>query len=395
MPQKRPFLFDRIPKEPPARSTRRQWFFCLMSTFCFLLVLRNAEAAIAYMGRGLTLCARTVIPSLFPFMVISELLVSSGAGEAFGRLFSRVMKWLFGLSGAGVSALFLGSLCGFPVGARTAVSLYDHNRISKAECEHLLTFTSNPSSAFLISAVGLSLFGDRRLGVILYATVLGTSFAVGILARFFLRGSGTPEAHPHYPAGLHPGGVAMFTSAITSAATGMMTVCAYVVFFSALTGAVSHALSGHIGGTGFVLLSGFLEMTGGVSEAAGLANHDLAVILTAAIAGWSGLSVHGQVMTLCGGRGLSFKPYLIAKVAQGLLCALVMAVVLRLTAVGATSAIPTWLSPLPGTIMSAFETVALWRELAVPTVPAAISDIAFAAGLLLARLSPKAHQPTR
>ena len=53
-----------------------------MTTFCFLLVLRNADAAVEYMGRGLTLCARTVIPSLFPFMVLSELLVSSGAGEA-------------------------------------------------------------------------------------------------------------------------------------------------------------------------------------------------------------------------------------------------------------------------------------------------------------------------
>ncbi len=392
MPPKRSRLFAKSPTPAVSpRTDRRRLFFCLMSTFCFLLVLRNAEAAIAFMGRGLTLCARTVIPSLFPFMVLSELLVSSGAGEAFGRLFARVMKWLFGLSGAGVSALFLGSLCGFPVGARTAVSLYDHNRISKAECEHLLTFTNNPSSAFLISAVGLSLFGDRRLGVILYVTVLGTSFLIGILARFFLRGSGTPEDHPHYPTGLHPGGISMFTSAITSAATGMMTVCAYVVFFSALTGALGHALGDRVGGTSFVLLSGLLEMTGGIADAAMLPHRDLAVILTAAIAGWSGLSVHGQVMTLCGGRGLSFKPYIIAKAVQGLLCALVMAVVLRLTAMDPAST-PTWLSPLPGTIMDAIEIITSWRELTVPIVPAVLSNIAFGVGWIMTRFSPKASQ---
>ena len=78
--------------------------FWLMSTFCFVLVLRNSDAAVEYMGRGLTLCARTVIPSLFPFMVISELLVSSGAGEALGRLFSGIMRRVFGISGAGASA---------------------------------------------------------------------------------------------------------------------------------------------------------------------------------------------------------------------------------------------------------------------------------------------------
>ena len=119
------------------RHTRKipsagQAFFCIMSTFCLILILHNADVAVEYMGRGLVLCARTVIPSLFPFMVISELLVQSGAGEALGRIFSRLMRGVFGLSGAGSTAVVLGSLCGFHVGDRTAVSLLDRNRISKS-----------------------------------------------------------------------------------------------------------------------------------------------------------------------------------------------------------------------------------------------------------------------
>jgi hypothetical protein len=167
-----------------------------MSTFCFVLILRNSDAAIEYMGRGLTLCARTVIPSLFPFMVVSELLVSSGAGEALGRLFSGVMRRVFGVSGAGASAVFLGSACGFPVGARTAVGLLDRGVISKSECEHLLTFVSNPSSAFLISAVGAGLYGNRRLGVALYLVVLSCGLFTGFLARFCLRRTGDFAEHP-------------------------------------------------------------------------------------------------------------------------------------------------------------------------------------------------------
>ena len=53
------------------------------------------------------------------------------------------------------------------------------------------------------------------------------------------------------------------------------------------------------------------------------------MILTAAFAGWSGISVHCQVMTLCGGRGLSFRPYLLAKAFQGLLCGVVTWGILR------------------------------------------------------------------
>ncbi len=383
-------LFPRDPKPRSPRPTVGQVCFCLLSTFCFLLILRNSEAAIQYMGRGLTLCAGTVIPSLFPFMVISELLVKSGAGEAFGRLFSRVMRWVFGLSGAGVSAVILGSMCGFPVGARTAVSLYDANLISKSECEHLLTFTNNPSSAFLVTAVGVSLFGSRHVGTILYAVVLGASLLVGFLARFFLRGKGKPLEHPHYPSGLRPVGVEMFTSAVSGAAGAMLTVCAYVIFFSALTGALGSmvSLGTHMNETAYTLLFGFFELTGGVSEASGHASFEAALILTAALAGWSGLSVHCQVLSLCGGRGLSFKPYLIAKVAQALLAAGAMACLLRFGE-------PAWFtageqSVMGGTIGEALRTVRSIKDL---SVPALIGDGAFIAGWLLSEVGRWSRRP--
>ena len=321
--------FSPAPKRPLVPRAG-QIAFRIMSIFCFILVIRNSDAAIEYMGRGLTLCARTVIPSLFPFMVISELLVSSGVGEALGRLLSGIMRRIFGISGAGASALFLGSMCGFPVGARTAVSLYDKGVISRSECEHLFTFTCNPGSAFLITAVGISLYGNRSLGVTLYCVVLGCGFLTGFLAKFLLHRSRMSPEHPHFPSGLHPGGVETFTGAVSSAATGMLTVCAYVIFFSALTGALGSAVSNAGGGgsVGYTLLCGFLEMTGGISQAASLSG-DLGVILTAAFAGWSGISVHCQVMTLCGGRGLSFRPYLLAKAFQGLLCGVVTWGILR------------------------------------------------------------------
>jgi sporulation integral membrane protein YlbJ len=347
-----------------------------MSTFCFVLILRNSDAAIEYMGRGLTLCARTVIPSLFPFMVISELLVSSGAGEAFGRLFAWLMRRVFGLSGAGASAVFLGSMCGFPVGAKTAVGLLDRNVISRAECEHLLTFTSNPSSAFLITAVGVSLYGNRRLGVVLYITVLGSGLLVGFLARFFLHRTETAE-HPHFPSGLHVGGAETFTGAVSGAATGMLTVCAYVIFFSALTGALGCAVKdvGGAGETGYTLLSGFLEMTGGISLASSLGDHRLGLILTAAFAGWSGISVHCQIMTLCGGRGLSFKPYFLAKAVQGLLCGGIMGAILTLK--------PAWVNPAEGAVMDAILAVTSLQDI---SIPALLTDGVFAVGWILSRV---------
>ena len=370
--------------KPAAQSGKRQErpsfgqvFFCLISTFCFALILRNPDAAVEYMGRGLTLCARTVIPSLFPFMVISELLVQSGAGEALGRLFSRPMRALFGLSGAGSTAVVLGSLCGFPVGARTAVALYDRNTISRRECEHLLTFCNCPSSAFLITAVGVSLFGNRRIGSVLYFCVLGVSFLVGFALRFFLRRGKAGRDHPHYPSGLHPGGAAMFTSSVSGAATGMLTVCAYVIFFSTLSGTLSclARVSSHMEPHLFALLSGFLEMSGGISEASCLPSGRAALTMTAAIAGWSGLSVHCQIASICAGRGISLRPYILAKAIQSVLCAACMALILY--------AFPDWLSPDADTVVRTLLDLSdLWQAARI-SVPAALADAGFILGWLI------------
>lgn len=303
----------------------------LVSVLCLVLLLRHSQVAMDYMRQGLTLCAETLIPSLFPFLVLSELLVISGVGEALGQLCSGVMRRVFGVSGAGASAVILGSACGFPVGARTAVGLLDRGGITKKECEHLLTLVNQPSSAYLISTVGVGLYGCRRIGVILYLVVVFCGLLTGLIAGLLLGRPGKNLSPPSSPSARHPRGPEALTAALASSTSGMMTVCAYVVFFSVITGLIGQIMEGRgsYGRVCHLLLGGVLEMTGGIGLASALPKPS-SLILTAVFAGWSGLSVHGQIMALCGGRGLSFRPYLLAKTFQGLLCGVITWGLLRL-----------------------------------------------------------------
>ncbi len=290
------------------------------------------------MKKGLKLCANTVIPSLFPFMVISELIVKSGLGAKVGKLLSKPVKWLFGVGEGGACAFILGIICGFPIGAKTISSMLERGEIEKDEAERALTFCNTPGSAFVISAVGVSLFGSLRLGVTLYACVILSAVIVGTVGRIFIskKTNSTPSTSIasafRTPRSALPSAspVAIFTSSIQSSASSMLTVCALVAFFSSFVGCLGAVLE-KLGAptTLTAAIFGFFELSSGVGMAADLPPMS-AILLSSIALGWSGLSVHFQVMTVCSGQKLSFKPYLIAKFCQGIVCSSLTALTLKI-----------------------------------------------------------------
>ncbi len=312
------------------KKNKRHFAFGTLILAAFFLVLCSSDVAIEYMKKGLRLCASTVIPSLFPFMVISELIVVSGIGVRISRLFAKPMRLLFGISEHGAAAYILGLVCGFPIGAKTAVSMYDRGIITKGELERLLTFCNNPGSAFVISAVGVSLFGNKRIGLLMYVSVILSSIVVGFVGKFLYKSKDDPPCEGSVQIS-NELSVKAVTGAVQSSALAMLTVCAYVVFFSALIGCVGAFFSRLCLPNELVAaIFGFFELSSGVGTAAELADRVRGVLLCSLFVGWSGLSVAFQIMSVCDGRNISFKPYFIAKAAQGIICALFMGISIKL-----------------------------------------------------------------
>ncbi len=307
--------------------TASELLFGVFAIFCLLLILRNTEVAVDYMTRGLLLCARTVIPSLFPFMILSELILSSRFLERPLAVTCAPLRRLLRLPSAGCAAILLGLLCGFPVGARCAIAAYERGELSRTECERVLGCASPPSSAFVIGAVGVSLWESRALGTVLYLAVVLSSLLTGILTA----GRQPRREHSDAPAvgERARGGVTHFTQAVRASTESMLLICAYVVFFSALTGTLGQVLC-TLGATETLrgTLTALFEMSSGVSALSALKSTTAAVILSAAALGWSGLSVHCQMLALCNGHKLSLRVYFVSKLLQAALCALMLALLL-------------------------------------------------------------------
>jgi sporulation integral membrane protein YlbJ len=305
--------------------------FVLCAIFIMLFLYDPAESS-RELGRGLSLCAGTLIPTLFPFMVISEILVRADIASFISPILSKPMKVLFGVSGSGAAALILGLICGFPVGGKTAAALYERGDISKTDAERLMSFCNLPSAPFMIFAVGEKLFGSREFGVFLYLNVLAVTLICGILLNF-IKGRKRPEFYPEKQSMISESlsMIRIFTESVTSAAWSTVNVCAYVAFFTCAVGSLGNVFAGF--GEHFrVILFSFFELTSGSAACSSLGQRQIGVILASAAAGWSGLSVFFQIFSLTRtARGdISMKDYLASKTLAAILCPSITLIAIRI-----------------------------------------------------------------
>jgi len=296
---------------------RMRWRAAACLALGGVLVLFLAEAGFvrAAAAEALSLCASSVIPALFPFLVVSSLLLSLGLGELLSPMLAGLMGPLFRVDGVGSSALLLGLVGGYPIGAKTAADLYRKGLLSRPEAERLLAFCNNSNPVFLISVLGVGVFGSVRAGVWLWLIHLLSALLTGLLFRNW-GGQGRRQA----------GGTtafqavslsAAFVSAVRESLSGMLSVCAFVTFFYVLARPLA-SLGGWLG----PVLVGLTEL---FSLTPLLRADRFGFILSSAMAGWGGLSVLCQTAAVLEGSGLRLQSCAAGKAVQGLLAGLLAA----------------------------------------------------------------------
>lgn len=302
------------------------------------------EQSMGAMRDGIKLCGNVILPSLFPFFVLSSLVVELGMSRYLGKLLEPVMAPLFRVNGNCAAALALGAVGGYPVGARTAIQIYETGQCSRTEAERMLAFCNNSGPAFILGVVGAGVFGSGAAGLLLYLAHLLASLLVGVLFRFYRPGDGPQTRRgrgPQFQAASFP---KAFTRSVTGALTSTLNICAFVLFFTVFLRILAHAgilkllgglLSALLAPLGMDqtwaerLLTGLVEVSSGVSS---LTDGTLSgrLSMAAFMLGWAGVSVHCQVLAFLGDSGLSVRTYLVGKLLHGGLSALLARLLFRL-----------------------------------------------------------------
>jgi len=168
-----------------------------VTLFAFALICypkQSLEASI----RGLNMWWEVVFPSLLPFFIVSELLISFGVVNFLGVLLEPLMRPLFRVPGVGGFAWAMGMASGYPSGAKLTARLYQEKQLSTIEAERLASFTNSSNPLFIFGAVSAGFFNNPHLGLVLAVSHYLGNISVGLIMRFhgIRKEQGRPKRNP-------------------------------------------------------------------------------------------------------------------------------------------------------------------------------------------------------
>jgi sporulation integral membrane protein YlbJ len=294
-------------KRTAARRPGKSVLFAAVALLFGLLTAFSRPCA-AGAQAALERCGSTLIPSLFPFLVLCGFTVRCGFAQRCGRFFAPLTRILFCLPGCTAAVILTAWIGGYPVGARGIRSLLDQGAITEEQAARMSCFCVGAGPGFLVAAVGEGIFHSTALGLLLLAAQIFSALALGVVTGISARRKeGLPmekavAAHPE------PAGEAL-VAAVADGTQAMLSLCAFVVLFGAFLGLCSQlrlpallaAALKPLGvpiSAGIALLPVLLEVCSGTAAAA--ASAETAIFLTAFTLGWGGLCVHFQIFSILG-----------------------------------------------------------------------------------------------
>ena len=282
----------------------------------FILLLCFPKEALEGSSNGLLLWFHTVLPTLLPFIILTNFILKLDAVRYLCRFAAPVCRRLFSIGTYGSYALITGLLCGYPMGAKVTADLILENRISAEEGNYLLSICNNASPMFFIGYVITQSLGCPEHKTVLLLIVYGTPLLYAVCTKPKRGGtqkneSESPQlkAKPVSKTGL------TFQIIDDSIMNGFETITrlgGYIILFAIIAKMATARMNtvtifNHI-------LIGFIEITNGVnSVGSSLLDMKWKIPLTTAIVTFGGLSGLAQTKSMIQGTPLSLSRYVLTK----------------------------------------------------------------------------------
>lgn len=277
-----------------------------------LVLILDGKTALSGAIEGIELCIRTVIPSLFPFFVLSIIMTSA---LSCSSTLLRPLGRLCSLPSGTEPLLISGFLGGYPVGAQNVSQFYHDGLLSRQDAQRLLAFCNNAGPAFIFGMIA-PLFSQKWIAWILWGIHIASAL---LTSRFFSPSSTKSTSIKKEPVSL--------PDALNSALRITSGVCGWVILFRVIIAFIRLWFLWRLPITAQVAVTGILELTNGCCELSRIESETARFVLCSGLLGFGGLCVTMQTSAVTG--GLSLKKYICGKAMQTLFSLILSSMVVR------------------------------------------------------------------
>lgn len=282
-------------------NTRNQKALVVICAVAFVMLIFSAETAISAAIDGITICIHSIIPSLFPFILLSSFITTFLSTSSIPLLSSFCT--LLGIPKGGESLFLLGLLAGYPVGAQNINSAYKNKTLSRQTAQRMLGFCSNAGPSFIFGILG-PMFESKAAPWCLWAIHIVSAIIVGMIIPG--KEDGTLRIVEKKSISLN--------QSMNIAIRAMASICGWVIIFRIIIAFLQNALLNLISPEISITVSGLLELSNGCLLLNQIPSEGTRFVLASLFLSLGGLCVAMQTISVTNEVGLGM--YFPGKVLQ-------------------------------------------------------------------------------
>lgn len=298
----------------------------ILLIFLALQILTSSHSIIESVSFSFSVWKNNIFPSLFPFFVLSDILINYGFVEFTGELFKPIMNKLFKIKGDTSFAFIMSTISGFPSSAKFVHELYKQGSINEYEGTKLLTFTHFSNPLFILGTISILFLNNKEAGLLILTCHYLGNFIVGLIFRRYhqynecntkisIKSAINKMTKRRINNSNNFGQI--LTNAILNSINTLLLVLGVTTVFLVITTVIDNNI--HLSNYYQSILNGFFEMTQGLKYVS-LLNIPLKLkaVISTMIISFGGLSVHMQIISILSDTKIKYLPFLTARIIHAL-----------------------------------------------------------------------------
>ena len=286
----------------------------IISLMCLIEIIITKNVVFSTISYSIKLWINSIIPSLFPFFVLSYILISYDITNYIPVFIKNIFKRLFNTNDNVITLFFLSLLSGFPSSGKNVRLMYDNNLIDGKMASHALIFTHFSNPLFILGTVSIFFLHDEKLGIIILISHYLPNIILGIVTRNSISSHDSIIVKTNNKISF----IKVFIESIRSSFDSLMLILGIITCFLIISNLISSIFK--FGIYTDAVVKGLLEMTIGLKSISSINIPNIyKVVISSMILSFGGLSVHMQILSFIEDTDISYRPFFIARIYHSIL----------------------------------------------------------------------------